>query len=197
MAGSCCRASLNDGWSHIAYEVQGWPSRPICSSHGAMFGIRHDTSRTLTVSAGDVSINDIGTRFDVRQQDHAVRAAEGKVQVCAVMPGSRLRCRLHCGPGGFGDADCRRWREGVARSGALMGLRPGRHAGAWKALKRPDQPSPIAPSSRATRRSGGRKRERSSPKVTRAAWVPTLTAATTRPPLITGTAIDRRPISSS
>lgn len=50
---------------------------------GAMFDIRHDPARTLTVSAGDVTISDIGTRFDVQQQGQAVRVAvaDGQVRV--------------------------------------------------------------------------------------------------------------------
>lgn len=49
----------------------------------------------------------------------------------------------------------------------------------------------------ATRRSEGRKRVRSSPKVTSDACVPTLTAAITPVGVTTGTAIDRSPVSSS
>ncbi|TCM17065.1 FecR family protein [Novosphingobium sp. PhB165] len=52
---------------------------------GAWFDIRHDPDRQLQITAGDVSINDIGTRFDVQAQDDAVRVAvvEGQVQVSA------------------------------------------------------------------------------------------------------------------
>lgn len=52
-------------------------------SGGAMFDIRHDPERQLTVTAGDLRISDIGTRFDVQAGDDHVRIAvvEGTVDV--------------------------------------------------------------------------------------------------------------------
>jgi len=50
---------------------------------GAIFDIRHDPARTLSVDADALTIRDIGTRFDVQAQDGHVRVsvAEGKVEV--------------------------------------------------------------------------------------------------------------------
>ncbi|AMK25251.1 MULTISPECIES: FecR family protein [unclassified Sphingobium] len=84
------RIALADGSSvllapHSRLAVDGRAQDRIAMTGGATFDIRHDPSRTLTISTGDVSISDIGTRFDVQQQDHVVRVAvaEGKVRVHA------------------------------------------------------------------------------------------------------------------
>lgn len=52
---------------------------------GAWFAIRHDPARTLSVSAGPVRINDIGTVFDVQSDAGTARIAvsEGRVRVAA------------------------------------------------------------------------------------------------------------------
>ncbi|GGY97766.1 FecR family protein [Novosphingobium colocasiae] len=82
------RIALADGSSvllapHSRLTVAGRAQDHMDITGGAIFDIRHDPSRTLTISAGGVSISDIGTRFDVQQQDEAVRVsiAEGRVRV--------------------------------------------------------------------------------------------------------------------
>ncbi|WP_177198439.1 FecR domain-containing protein [Novosphingobium sp. CF614] len=82
------RVALADGSSvmlapHSRLTVEGRSQDNMSLEGGALFNIRHDPSRTLTISAGDVSVSDIGTRFDVQQQDSAVRVAvaEGRVRV--------------------------------------------------------------------------------------------------------------------
>lgn len=55
----------------------------IALNGDALFSIRHDPARALTVTAGPVEIHDIGTRFEVRtEQDSArVSVAEGDISV--------------------------------------------------------------------------------------------------------------------
>lgn len=51
----------------------------------AFFDVRHDPSRTLTVSAGPYSVTDIGTRFSVNRAADAFRVAvsEGEVSIAS------------------------------------------------------------------------------------------------------------------
>ncbi len=88
--GSSQQITLADGSTVLlaprsTLTVEGRGQDHIDLSGGALFNIRHDPHRQLTVTAGGLSINDIGTRFDVQAQDRAVRVAvvEGNVQVNA------------------------------------------------------------------------------------------------------------------
>ena len=51
----------------------------------AYFDVRHDPSRTLTISAGPYSVTDIGTRFSVNRAEDAFRVAvsEGVVSIAS------------------------------------------------------------------------------------------------------------------
>jgi len=79
--------ALNDG-SEITIapnsklEVSADEER-LALSGGAWFDIVHDPDRPLSIAAGDLTIRDIGTRFDVQDTDGRVRIAvdEGKVHV--------------------------------------------------------------------------------------------------------------------
>lgn len=80
------RISLADGSAvvlapHSRLTVAGRAGDTMDIAGGALFDIRHDPSRSLTISAGDARISDIGTRFDVQQQDDAVRVAVAQGQV--------------------------------------------------------------------------------------------------------------------
>lgn len=57
--------------------------RELSLDGGAYFKIRHDPSRTMTISAGPIAISDIGTEFDVQATDQKVRleVSDGEVQV--------------------------------------------------------------------------------------------------------------------
>jgi len=65
----------------------------IALAGGAWFDIRHDPSRQLAISAGDVTIGDIGTRFDVQATGAQVRVevAQGEVQVSSPALSQPLR----------------------------------------------------------------------------------------------------------
>lgn len=84
------RIALADGSTILlaprsTLRVGGRGQDRIDLSGGALFDIRHDPGRRLRIQAGDLSISDIGTRFDVQAQDEAVRVAveQGQVQVSA------------------------------------------------------------------------------------------------------------------
>ncbi|WP_395392805.1 FecR domain-containing protein [Novosphingobium sp. BL-8A] len=88
--GSSQQITLADGSTVLLaprskLTIEGRGQDHIDLSGGALFAIRHDPHRQLTVTAGDLSISDIGTRFDVQAQDRLVRVAvvEGNVQVNA------------------------------------------------------------------------------------------------------------------
>lgn len=63
--------------------IEGKRQERMALSGGAWFDIRHDPSRPLAITAGDVRISDIGTQFDVQAhgEDVRVEVAEGSVRV--------------------------------------------------------------------------------------------------------------------
>lgn len=60
---------------------------------GALFDIRHNPDRPLRIAAGDLSISDIGTRFDVRSAPGQIRVdvADGEVSVGAAALAQSIR----------------------------------------------------------------------------------------------------------
>ncbi len=66
-------------------EVGGRQQEQLALAGGAWFDIRHDPGRAMRIRAGDVTISDIGTRFDVQatQDSTRVAVAEGKVEVAS------------------------------------------------------------------------------------------------------------------
>jgi len=78
--------------------------REVVLQHGeAMFDVIHDAKRPFVVTAGDGSIVDLGTQFEVRKQDGAaiVTLLEGRVEVAAqderkqLVPGEQARYGGH------------------------------------------------------------------------------------------------------
>jgi transmembrane sensor len=63
--------------------VRGRHGDQIALDGGAYFAIRHDPSRKLSITAGGLTIGDIGTRFEVQTNDGAVRVevSEGKLEL--------------------------------------------------------------------------------------------------------------------
>jgi len=80
--------ALEDG-SHITLgpsshlHIAGRQQQELALEGGALFDIKHDPDRALTISAGGQQISDIGTRFDVLALPGHVRVtvAEGRVAV--------------------------------------------------------------------------------------------------------------------
>lgn len=70
---------------HSRLSVDGRDKDQLALTGGAWFDIKHDPNRTLAITAGEVEIRDIGTRFDVQTEDKVVRVgvAEGVVTVAS------------------------------------------------------------------------------------------------------------------
>ena len=82
--------ALNDGSQillapHSRLTIEGKDQQKIALEGGAWFDIRHDVDRPMEITAGDLQISDIGTKFDVQTNDSIVRVevGEGEVQVSA------------------------------------------------------------------------------------------------------------------
>lgn len=80
--------ALDDGSNvllapHSSLTIEGKRQERMALTGGAWFAIRHDPSRPLAITAGDVRISDIGTQFDVQAHGNDVRVevAEGTVRV--------------------------------------------------------------------------------------------------------------------
>jgi len=108
-AGASRRIALEDGSSvilapHSRLSVEGKEQERMALSGGAWFDIVHDPDRPLAIAAGDVTISDIGTQFDVQNDVGRVRVevAEGKVQVASAALAGPIR--LDAGKGLLFDA---------------------------------------------------------------------------------------------
>jgi len=68
---------------HSQLTVSGRHGEQIALQGGAYFAVRHDPLRQLSISAGSLTIGDIGTRFEVQTNGDAVRVevADGKVEL--------------------------------------------------------------------------------------------------------------------
>jgi len=107
----------------------------IALTGGAWFDIRHDPSRRLTINAADVTIGDIGTRFDVQVTGRQVRVevAEGKVEVSSPALGQPLR--LTQGRGLFFDG---------ARGTATLSDVTADNAGEWRQGRLTYEAAPLS-----------------------------------------------------
>ncbi|PEQ12333.1 hypothetical protein B2G71_12605 [Novosphingobium sp. PC22D] len=70
---------------HSRLAVEGEERAQLALEGGAWFEIRHDPSRPMTIRAGDVTVTDIGTSFDIQVAAGRVRVevAQGEVSVGA------------------------------------------------------------------------------------------------------------------
>ncbi|WP_336980749.1 FecR family protein [Altererythrobacter fulvus] len=78
---------------HSTIRIEGREEERIALEGGAWFDIRHDPSRSLAITAGELEISDIGTQFDVQSAAGQVRVqvAEGEVRVSSEALGQPLR----------------------------------------------------------------------------------------------------------
>ena len=106
--------------------IEGRSQDRMALSGGALFDIRHDPGRQLSITAGDLHISDIGTRFDVQAQDQLVRVAvvEGKVEVNADSLDAPVR--LSAGNGLSFDGKAGQARVAAVRAEDVGGWRNGR-----------------------------------------------------------------------
>lgn len=99
----------------------------IALDGGAWFDIRHDPARQLAISAGEVTIGDIGTQFDVQATGTQVRVEVGEGEVQVSSPALSQPLRLAQGRGLLFDSrqgfavvsDVTRQNAGEWRSGRL------------------------------------------------------------------------------
>ncbi|KPL66789.1 hypothetical protein SZ64_00920 [Erythrobacter sp. SG61-1L] len=77
---------------HSSLRIEGRDQQRIALEGGAWFDIRHDPSRQLAITAGQLEISDIGTQFDVQSAAGQVRVqvAQGRVRVSSDALGKPL-----------------------------------------------------------------------------------------------------------
>ena len=83
--------ALSDGSTirlapHSHLTVAGRHDEQIALAGGAWFDIRHDPARQFEITAGQVTISDIGTSFDVQTADQQVRVAVAQGRVAVSSP---------------------------------------------------------------------------------------------------------------
>jgi transmembrane sensor len=68
---------------HSRLTIAGRDGVRLALDGGAYFDIKHDSSRSLQIVAGDLTITDVGTRFDIRERPSqlVVEVSEGEVAV--------------------------------------------------------------------------------------------------------------------
>lgn len=80
---------------HSSLTIGGRDATQLALEGGAYFDIRHDPSRSLRIVAGDVTVTDVGTRFDIRQRPSQllveVSAGEVAVQSAALAAPIQLK----------------------------------------------------------------------------------------------------------
>lgn len=122
--------SLPDGSTvdlapHSTMTLEDGEMQEIALQGGAMFNIRHNPSRSMSIAVDGLTISDIGTRFDVQSGEGQVRVAvaEGEVHVSATsfpqpvqLPAGQSlrwdRTAGHVSVQPVGTADVGSWREG-------------------------------------------------------------------------------------
>lgn len=68
---------------HSRLVINGSNATQLALEGGAYFDIKHDPERSLRISAGDLTVTDIGTRFDIRQGGSlvVVEVGDGEVAI--------------------------------------------------------------------------------------------------------------------
>jgi transmembrane sensor len=100
-------------------------SQDLTLDGGALFAIRHDPARVMTIRTGDIEVADIGTRFEIQATPGAVRVevGEGAVSIAGAVlaapvqlaAGKRFtfdRTRARATVAAMSPADVGEWREG-------------------------------------------------------------------------------------
>lgn len=95
-------------------------------SGGAWFDIEHDPDRPLTIAAGDLTIRDIGTQFDVQETAGQVRVAVAEGRVHVTSPTLTAAVSLLAGEALTYDPDGTGTRVGTARAAEAGTWRDGR-----------------------------------------------------------------------
>lgn len=80
-------------------RIAGGQQQDMTLEGGALFDIRHDPDRALTISTGGQQISDIGTRFDVLALPGHVRVSVAEGRVAVGQPGGSGAIELSAGRG--------------------------------------------------------------------------------------------------
>ena len=127
--GSSRAIALADGSSirlapHSHLTVGGRHDEQIALAGGAWFEVRHDPARQMAITAGELTISDIGTSFDVQAADGRVRVAVSQGQVAVSSPSLDAPITLAAGRNLVFDP-----AAGTARIGNV----PREDVGGWRA----------------------------------------------------------------
>lgn len=99
----------------------------------AFFDVRHDPARSLTVSAGDYSITDIGTRFAVNHAGPSFRVGVSEGMISVVSPRSQQAVQVSAGHQLIGND------EGLKLSSVEAG-----QVGSWRAGRLSYSDAPLS-----------------------------------------------------
>jgi transmembrane sensor len=78
-------------------RISGWRQNRVDLRGAAYFDVPHDPQRTLVVTAGEYSIRDIGTRFEVVSAEHALKVAVAEGSVLVDLPGGSGSAQVNAG----------------------------------------------------------------------------------------------------
>ena len=132
--------ALSDGSTirlapHSHMTVAGRHDEQIALAGGAWFDIRHDPARRMTIAAGEVTISDIGTSFDVQTTDKQVRVAVAQGRVAVSAPALNAPITLAEGGNLLFDS-----AAGTARTGSVAR----EEVGAWRAGRLSYDAAPLS-----------------------------------------------------
>lgn len=132
--------TLSDGSAidlapHSRLTLEHGDEARLALSGGAFFDIRHDPARTMRISAGPATIEDIGTRFDVQTTPDTLRVGVAEGQVNVVSGGLSQPVSLYAGQGLSFDASAHR---ATVREQAASAI------GAWRSGRLSYQDAPLA-----------------------------------------------------
>ena len=132
--------ALSDGSTirlapHSHLTVAGRRDEQIELAGGAWFDIRHDPARRMTIAAGEVTISDIGTSFDVQTTDKQVRVAVAQGRVAVSAPALDAPITLAEGGNLLFDS-----AAGTARTGSVAR----EEVGAWRAGRLSYDAAPLS-----------------------------------------------------
>lgn len=108
---------------HSRLTIGGRDGTELALDGGAYFDIRHDPSRKLRVTVGNLTVSDVGTRFDVRDASAHVLVEVGEGEVAVQSAGLAASVQLRAG---------RRLLYDVAASRAVVSPVESRAVGAWR-----------------------------------------------------------------
>ena len=108
---------------HSHLTVAGRHNERIALAGGAWFEVRHDPARQMAITAGEVTISDIGTSFDVQAADGRVRVAVAQGRIAVSSPSLAAPVTL---------AEGRTLLFDAAAATARTGNVPREDVGAWR-----------------------------------------------------------------